>query len=214
MLEKGRIINMRRKGFSIGEIASVLKRGKSTIVRHVKGVTVSSAFYDTWKVKRGGSHRRATERRRQSYDKVLSKIGGLTERDMLIIAACLYWGEGNKKEFNISNTDPYLIETFLECLKKLGIAKSRLKFSIRIYEDIDQREAKRYWARLARIKPSDILSVNVLSGKKVGKLPYGMCRIRLTKGNDYFNLITATIRLISGSLAPIAQRIERRTPKP
>jgi len=35
------------------------------------------------------------------------------------------------------------------------------------------------------------VSVNVLDGKKNGKLIYGMCRIRITKGADVLKYIKA-----------------------
>lgn len=192
----------------------MLNHSKSTVARYVKGVNVLPEFHRAWKAKRGGSTSRAESRRQKFYSKSLDIVGNLTSRDHLIVAACLYWGEGNKKEFSFSNTDPRLIETFLKCLARLGIEKKRLKISIRVYEDINQDEAKRYWAKIVGIAPHQIASVNVLVGKKLGKLRYGMCRIRLAKGNDYFNLLTATIRVVSKNFAPIAQRTEQRTPKP
>lgn len=201
------IIKMRQHGFSLKEIASGLHLSIGTIVRYTKGIDIRPEFQCQWKAKRGGSAKRAERRRQEASAKVQALLGKLTTRDQIIIAACLYWGEGNKKEFSFSNTDPYLIKTFLACLRKLGVQKSRLKISIRIYEDIDLDEAKKYWAKIASIKPSEICSINVLSGKKSGKLQYGMCRIRLTKGNDYFNLLAAAVKFISSNLAPIAQRI-------
>ena len=79
--------------------------------------------------------------------------------------------------------------------------------SIRVYEDINTKDAKIYWARITGITPDRIISVAVLSGKKLGKVPYGMCIIRLAKGNDYFNLLMATTKLISDRFTPVAQRI-------
>jgi hypothetical protein len=61
----------------------------------------------------------------------------------------LYWGEGNKKNKNsirISNTDPMLIKKFIEFLVKiLGVDKSKIKFSLQIFSDINPNQAKRYW---------------------------------------------------------------------
>ncbi len=212
--EQKRILEIRQQGFSIGEIATSLNRGKSTIVRYIKGIHVLPEFYDAWRSKRGGSAKIAEMRRQASDSKARELVGRLDVRDQLLIAACLYWGEGSKREFSFSNTDARLIETFLECLTNLGVKKERIKISIRLYEDINQTKAKRYWAKIIGITPRQIRSINVLSGKKKGKLPYGMCRIRLSKGNDYFNLLMSTVRLISADFAPIAQRTELRTPKP
>jgi hypothetical protein len=47
---------------------------------------------------------------------------------------------------------------------------------------------------------SQIRSVNILKGKKVGKLEYGMCRVRVTKGERHFKLIMSMIDLIKSHL--------------
>lgn len=212
--EKKRIHKMRQEGFSLQEIAVACNRSKSTISHYVQGIEVLPRFQRVWKSKIGGSAIKANERRIAAYAQAVELAGGLTPRDQLIIAACLYWAEGNKTDFSISNTDPKLIEAFLNCLLKLGVTRDRLKVSVRIYEDINKNEAKEYWAKITGITPNEISSVNILTGKKKGKLRYGMCRIRLRKGNDYFNLLLATVKLISENFAPVAQWTEQWTPKP
>lgn len=205
---------MRRHGLSISEIALQTGCGKSTVARYIQGVEILPKFQNVWKSKRGASAKFAEKRRKESYLKAKELLGKLETRDQLLIASCLYWGEGDKREFGFSNTDSRLIETFVQSLFDLGLNSNRLKISLRIYEDIDPIKAKNYWASICHVQSSQIVSVDVLEGKKLGKVPYGMCRVRIQKGNDYFNLLMATIRLVGGNFAPIAQRIEPRTPKP
>lgn len=190
---------LKQKGYSISEIAKILDKSDSTIASATKGVAVDSKYVIMWKAKIGGSALRAQKRRELSYEKVSKMVGDIASRDRLIIAACLYWGEGNKKEFTITNSDPALVRVFLQCLYDLGLDKKRLKITIRIYEDIDQEGAEKYWASVLQIPRSRILTTHILKGKKVGKLEYGMCRVRIEKGNDYFNLFKSTIELISKS---------------
>jgi len=40
----------------------------------------------------------------------------------------------------------------------------------------------KFWSEICEIPESQISFVNVLKGKKVGKLLFGMCRVRITKG--------------------------------
>ena len=211
---KTQIREMRKTGFSIREIALEIHHSKSTVAKYIKDIPIQPEYYNIWHAKIGGNTTRAKDRKLKAEKEAENLLGSLTLRDQLIIASCLYWAEGNKRDFNFTNTDPKLIETFLECLRSLGVTQDRIKVSIRVYEDINVKKAKQYWARIAGISPSQICSVNVLQGKKKGKLLYGMCRVRLTKGNDYFNFLTGTIRLIGKKYAPVAQRIEPRTPKP
>ena len=56
----------------------------------------------------------------------------------------LYWGEGTKKnqgQVRLGNTDPYLVLTFLDFLRKFyRIDNSRLRFAIQIFTDMDQKK--------------------------------------------------------------------------
>ncbi len=140
---------------------------------------------------------RAQLRRISARTKAHKLVGSLTKRDLLLIATCLYWGEGNKREFNFINSDPKMINTFLNSLTQLGLKKKRIKVSIRVYEDVSVHKAKEFWSRVTGVSETEIQRIDVIKGNKFGKLPYGMCRIRISKGNDYFNLLSATVELIS-----------------
>ena len=204
--ERNNLIKLRKTGNSISEIATKLGRSKSTVSRYVKGVSVLSRYKESWASKRGGSAIRADERRKNTLIMARKFLQIPEKKDSLLIASCLYWGEGNKSEFGFTNSDPLMIKTLILCLTNLGLDKARLKVSIRIYEDINISEAKLYWAKVVGMSKKRIGSVNILSGKKKGKLPNGMCRIRIERGNDYFNLLTITIKLINKKYAPIVQK--------
>ncbi len=198
---------LRRRGYSINEIVSELSIPKTTVWHHLQTVTVLPKYAPILRSRRGGSAKRAKARRVAALTWAQSLLADPATRTPLLVATGLYWGEGTKKDFGFLNTDSRLIETFLSCLAKLGVVKSRLKVGIRIYEDLDKTEAIHHWAKITQVSPERITSVEVLSGRKKGKSPYGMCRIRLAKGNDYFNLMMATIELLSKGFAPVAQRI-------
>lgn len=123
------------------------------------------------------------------------------KREAAIIASMLYWAEGCKKGFSIANTDPKLIKTFIDNMFiAFGLNLSDLKVSIRIYEDLNRAECLRFWSKVTGVELSLAeTSVNVLKGAKEGKLQFGMCRIRIKKGN----IIHKTIRKIIGKIAPI-----------
>ena len=66
----------------------------------------------------------------------------------------LYWAEGAKQgdSVDLSNTDPKLILVFLGFLRQIcGVAESRLRGYIFIYEGQDAVEIRRYWSKLTRI---------------------------------------------------------------
>ncbi len=98
--------------------------------------------------------------RRQRVDRFcgigLNKIGQLTNRELLLVGASLYWAEGNKKQRMVvfANSDPDMIKVFLKWLEICnGVTKDRLS----PYVGINQTHKKRislvekYWSELTGI---------------------------------------------------------------
>ena len=95
-----------------------------------------------------------------------------------------------------------MISTFLSCLKELGVKKDSLTIGIRIYEDIDRQKAINFWAKIIGVTADKIRHIDVLKGKKQGKLAYGMCRIRVVKSGYLLKLMTAVREIIIKRLRP------------
>jgi hypothetical protein len=208
-----RIIYLRKTGHSIPEICKITQKGNSTVFKYIQKVSVSPKYRSLLKSKQGGSINRSKNEWINAVIRAKKLIGNLEQRDKLLILACLYWGEGNKTELNLNNSDPALIKVFVDCLHLIGIEKSDLRITIRIYEDINREEAIKFWANLLKIHKNRILGVNILKGKKIGKLKYGMCRVRVSKGGTYFKLMMSMIDLIKSDFnAAVVQRIEQDTP--
>lgn len=195
-----RIISLRQTGHSLPEIRRIVKRGNSTIFNYIKNVEILPRYQSILKAKQGGSTTRMIRERKNAEEKANTLIPLLGKTEKLLIAACLYWGEGTKKDFNLSNTDPDLIKVFITCLEEMGITKKDLRVTVRVYEDLDKKRAISHWAKMVGIAPRQILNVNVLKGKKKGKLKYGMCRLRVTKGAPHLKLIHGIIQTIKTRL--------------
>lgn len=208
------IKRLRTIGYSIPEIVKVVGRGKSTVFRYVQNVDVLPEFILVLKSKQGGSITRSKNDWNDAKKKAEMLISGITQREKLIALSCLYWGEGNKKEFNFINSNPFMVRVFVECLSIVGIEKNTLKFSIRIYEDISKNKVLSFWSNVLEIPKSQIGSIDVLKGKKKGKLPNGMCRVRATKGGKSLKLVRSMIDLLKSEIIPAAvvQWIEQDTP--
>jgi hypothetical protein len=132
--------------------------------------------------KQGGSKDRAKGLRTNISTKVEKLLGKISQRDHLFLLIGLYWGEGTKKDFTVINSDPFLIQTFIHCLKNFGISKDRLSISLRIHTEISESRAKTFWAQATGLPRHLIERVEIIEGKKKGKLPHGMCRIRVKSG--------------------------------
>ena len=189
---------LRSQGYSIIEISNKLNRPKTTIFRYIKGIEILPEFLKNWAGKRGGSKKRKVLKESESLREARSLIPDLTYREKLILLSALYWGEGSKGDFGLSNTDPNLIKVFIGCLEDLfKIDKTKLRVSIRTYEDLDREKCLNFWAEITGVKKENFVNVNILKGKKKGKLEYGMCRVRVAKGGDLLKKVLAINSLVA-----------------
>lgn len=176
------IKSLRETGHSIPEIHRLTGKSKSTVSRLTQGVKILPAYENVLRIKQGGAKKRAQLLRSKIEKEVCTVIQPLSERDLLLLLIGLYWGEGTKRDFGIINSDPYLILAFINCLQSIGVAKERLSMSLRIHSDISPELAKQFWSEITGISKNSISRMEIVDGKKKGKLKYGMCRIRVRSG--------------------------------
>lgn len=197
------IKNLRSQGWSLPELAKKFEIGRGTVWRHVQTVKILPEFQVLWASKRVSSIRRRDLAVNKARDKATNLVTNLTARERILVLASLYWAEGAKKDFNITNTDPNLIKVFVRGLvNDLGIERNRFKLNIRIYEDMDQKSCIRFWLKTTELDKGSVTSVNVLYGKKEGKLKYGMCRLRVLKGGDVLKYMVALRERIVDHFCP------------
>jgi len=119
-------------------------------------------------------------------------INTLSDKERLIFLSALYWGEGGKGDFNLTNTDSELMKVFVKGLKEIfGLKTDDFRVSIRTYEDLDKDKCLIFWSKITGVPKEKFVNVDVLKGKKEGKLPYGMCRLRIRRGGNMLKYLTA-----------------------
>lgn len=186
------IKKLRSFGFSLPEISKKLNIGQGTVWRHIQGIKILDKYKKVWSEKRKPSIRRKMLAVNSANAKAQRVITNLSIKEKLLVLASLYWAEGAKIDFNLTNSDPALVRVFIQSLKDvLKIPNSRLKLNIRIYEDLDKEKCINFWLQNTGLARSNLSSVNTLSGKKTGKLEYGMCRVRVIKGGDMLKYMVA-----------------------
>lgn len=123
----------------------------------------------------------------------------------------LYWGEGNKSNkvsVRLGNTDPRLIKTFLQFLKKTyRVDSSRIKFGLQIFSDMKPRDALRFWQKQLQASPKQFHKVVVTPARSLGtyrnKTKHGVLTI-------YFNnrklrdIICHAVEDLDGTLSSIS----------
>ena len=186
------IRSLRQKGWTLPEIKREIKVGYGTVYRYIKNVPILPEFQKLWLEKKKSSTRRKKMAQEEAIIKAKQTIPSLSGKEKMIFLAALYWGEGSKHEFGLSNTDPNLVRVLIKGLNEtLGISSDRLSLSIRIYEDLDKEKCLKFWSDITGIPVNKFISVNVLKGKKVGKLEFGMCRVRIKKGGNVLKYMVA-----------------------
>lgn len=197
------IISYRRKGYSLPEISNILSIPKTTVFRYVKDVKMDPEYISEWLGKRGGSKKLKLSKEKTALEEVQKLIDTISHKEKLLFISALYWAEGSKRDFGLSNTDPLLIKTFVMGLREVfNITNEQLRVSVRIYEDLDPEKCLGFWSGVVDIPKENFVSVNVIAGKKKGKLEYGMCRIRVTKGEYFLKRIFAVNKVFSTKLSP------------
>ena len=190
-LDRDKAIKLRTDGLSIAEISKRIGRGYGTVhrlIRHIRTVRRNIRY---------GSVTRSLEAWKSAKIKARNiLINNPTFDSRIYLLAGIYWGEGDKREVGLINTDPDLIKCFVDCLVLLGISKNEIKVSLRLFEDLDCNECVDYWSKRLSIDSSIITISEILVGNKKGKLKYGMCRVRVAKSGQYFKLIMSLINEI------------------
>lgn len=197
-----KIKRLRMQGYSLPEISYELNIPKTTVFRYSKNVEMFSEVVKTWFGKRGGSVKRKLLKEEKALSEAKKSINNLTAREKTLFVCALYWAEGAKIDFSLSNTDPNLIRVYIQFLKEVfGVKAEMIRASIRIYEDLNSEKCLSFWSNVVGIPKRQFVGVNVLKGKKIGKLEYGMCRIRVVKGGDYLKKIKAINSVIIENLS-------------
>ena len=201
-----KIKDLRNHGHSLPEISKALDVPQATVFRYIKDVKILPEFLTEWSVKRGGSRKRKLLKETKAFEEGKILVGNLSHKEKLLFLSALYWAEGSKKDFGLSNTDPMLIKIFVTGLREVfGIADDQLRISIRLYEDLDKDKSLSFWSQVVNIPKERFIGVNVLVGKKKGKLEHGMCRIRVLKGGDILKKVNGINKAVIEAVVPIAQ---------
>lgn len=98
-----------------------------------------------------------------------AEVGELTEREVALLGAAIYWCEGAKakpwrphdSQITFTNSDPGLIDLFLAFLRLAGVEGERVRCRVAIHESADPAAAAGWWAErcavpLERFQPPTI----------------------------------------------------------
>ncbi len=200
---------LRRKGYSISEIAEELDMQKSgTISRWCRDISLTSEQINRLdkKQKAGGYKGRmkylekVRKKRKEEQAKLrkegLEEVGEIDKRDLFIGGVAIYVSEGftssSKEEVSVTNADPKVLLFMLKWFRNIcGVDKDRFSIQVRINESHEDRveEVENYWSEKLDIPLSQFTKTILIRSKNQKTYPnreehYGTVRITVKQGTQ------------------------------
>jgi hypothetical protein len=198
---KEHALELRRKGWTYGEIRAVVPVAKSTLSVWFRAVGLSEPQIQRITEKRRRAGLRGAQARRHKRlletDRLVSvgcaAVGTLTARELWLIGTALYWAEGSKQnQRSVStglifwNMDSQMVRVYLEWLTLIGVRHDDVSFSLYVHKDraANAAEYVTWWANVIHRVPED-LRVYFKKGNPMtnrtncGDLYHGLLRIKV-----------------------------------
>ena len=202
--EKIKAIQLRKEGFSYGEILKQVLVSKSTLSLWLRSVGLSKRQKQRLTAKKLASIRRGWEKwhqiRVEKTNKIkaeaIGEMSGLDKNALWLICVALYWAEGSKeKEHNpgqnvqLGNSDPRMIKIFLKWLREVvKTNKEDIKYDIYIHENSKNRieDVIKFWSSTTNASVDDFKYVYFKKNKIKTK--------RKNVGDNYWGVLRVTVR--------------------
>lgn len=197
---KALAIKFRQKGSSYNEISKKLGIPKSTLSYWFSGIKFSEIIKknNISHAKKIWAENIIKYNKKRSIDcrkrwevmqkKSFSDIRRISDYELLLIGAALYWAEGYKKtNWNLvfCNADPEMIKIMIRFFIKIcDIPKEKIKAQVQIHKNISSDEAVDYWRKIIKFPKEQfaksIYQISKASKNKRGNLlPYGTLRLKI-----------------------------------
>lgn len=216
---RARALKLRLRGRSYSEIQKELGVAKSTLSGWFKDVVLSDMAKTRLasrtrigaevfiKLNKAQTHH-ARERVALIRARSRQTIRPFSQADLRILGAALYWAEGYKRPIvrdgrevtshavSFLNSDPDMIRLFIVFLERsLGVSRSDIRATMRLYSHINEEEARRYWMRATELPAEQFRrSTNLITGASKGKrpfnrLPYGTLQISVYRTDTFHEIM-------------------------
>ena len=205
------VIKLRKRGKSYREIARIACVSKSSVSQWCKNLKLPIYAQKILEKKNNypkelfRKYNKLKARKVQLENQKIKKeaaseIHPLSKYELLLVGATLYWGEGYKSErlrskgVQLSNSDPYLVALFLRFLREIiGISEERLKVSIRVHPNINEKEVVKFWSEVTAVPRERFRITRQISRASEGKrprnsLPYGTLDLRVNSRQKFYQI--------------------------
>lgn len=222
---------LRKAGWSYNEIQKELGVAKSTLSSWFSNLVLSPEAVERLKQRKNMGTRALMKRNKQqthwAYNRAKQKQAfgiarvaeqNFSNRDLLLIGAALYWGEGYKKikfrdgkertshPISFVNADPQMIKMFISFLKTILKANDTdIVLTMRLYDHMNENRARQYWRSVTNLSDTNFRkSTWLISGASKRKrsrdsLPHGTLQVALYS-TDKFHELTGMIEGLKKTL--------------
>jgi Homeodomain-like domain-containing protein len=197
-----RALELRAQGWSVNDLAGKLGVAKSTAYAWVKHIPLDPNTQRAREKQehaalmiagRWDEHRRARDHSQaEIHADAAQDVGELTERDVLLVGAAIYWCEGSKSKpwqrrdrLMFINSDPGLLRLFLRFLDQCGRHRDSLRYRVHIHETADAEAAGDWWARELAVSRDLFQRPTIKKHAPVTK--------RANTGTDYHGCLVITV---------------------
>lgn len=197
-------------GKSIPEIMSGTNLSKTTVWYHVRNIKLATDLGKRIRSRQGGSTKRRVDDLKAAQLDAEQIVSMSSEaRSISFVVAALYWAEGSKREFVFTNTDEYMIRTYLLFLRKyLNVPEDDISILIRISDPIKPAHAISYWKKATGLKNLNI-KINHNNVQNKTKTTYGICRVMVKKSGYYLKIMYCIMDAVKKEFLPLYSNYTR-----
>lgn len=199
--DKNFAIKLRKQGKSYNQIVKILGTPKSTLSLWLRNIKMSpdvrKRFWDDVKERQAKNitefnkrmAEKARKRAQEIQENAVKTIGFLSKKDLLLIGAALYWGEGFKKTrwvLAFSNSDPLMIKIIMRFFREVcNVSEEKLRATVQIHPNVTSEEAVNYWSKISGmpkyqfLKTYTRLSPSSKQKRAPNTLPFGTLRVSI-----------------------------------
>jgi len=160
---KDRATNLRKSGYSVGQISKLLKISQGTSSLWVRSVALNSQALKRIEQRKMQGRINSIKTLKMKRQKMINKFNSQASdiinkipknKDIYkVLLALLFWTEGSKRTsfLSFTNSDPTMARTYTNLIRRaFKIDEKKFRIIIHIHEYHDEEKVK-YWSNVTRI---------------------------------------------------------------
>lgn len=173
LVEKQKVIELRKKGMTLSEIQKLVPASKSTISLWMRGIVLSKDEQNriNKKITDGQFKSREILRNKailrqegiEAYAHSVFDGFKFNKQMAILFCACLYECEGGKAPycpFSFTNSNPYLVQIFLKLLRNgFDIDEKKFSLHLHLHSYHDKQKQLIFWSNLTKVPQSQFIKV-------------------------------------------------------